>query len=197
MTTEFVLIRHGETAWNATGRLQGGSDIPLSDRGVEQAITVANELRGTVWDLIVSSPLQRAYQTAVHIVVELGLDESDIVTNSELRERSYGLAEGLTIAEREERFPDGMWPEAESSDEMNVRAGAALHALAETYSGKRVLIVAHGGWIRAALRVASGFDPAIIHLNIPNTSRTYMSHDGERWQVGDVGAAGHLVEVES
>lgn len=196
MTTEIVLIRHGETAWNVIGRLQGGSDVPLSDRGVDQATLVANELRGTAWDVIISSPLQRAYQTAVSIVKELGLDESEIVSHPEFRERSYGHAEGLTIAEREERFPDGIWPDAESPEEMDIRVGAALYELVQQYRGKRVMIVAHGGWIRAALRVASGFDPAVIRLDIPNISRTCIRHDGESWFVGDVGLVEPLVEVE-
>lgn len=192
MTTEFALIRHGETAWNASGRLQGSTDVPLSDLGIEQAKRLAFELRDTVWDVIISSPLQRAYQTAVHIVNELGLDESEIVTNPEFRERSYGQAEGLTTAEREQQFPDGFWPDSESTKEMNTRVAAALYDLVETHGGKRILIVAHGGWIRAALRIASDFDRDVIHRNIPNTSRTDIYHDGENWHVGEIGQVAHL-----
>lgn len=196
MPTEFVLIRHGETEWNASGRLQGSIDVPLSDRGIEQANMVADELRNTSWDVIISSPQQRAFQTAIIIVRELGLDEREIVTDPELRERSYGLAEGLTIAEREERFPDGAWPESESDNELNARVAAALYDLHETSSGKKIMIVAHGGWIRAALRVASGFDPNVMSHQIPNTSRTYLCHDGEDWLVGDIGQVSHLIEEE-
>lgn len=196
MTTEFVLIRHGETEWNASGRLQGGSDVPLSDRGIAQANMVADELRNTSWDVIISSPLQRAFQTAAIIVKALGLDENVIVTNPEFRERSYGLAEGLTIAERDNRFPDGFWPESESNDELNTRVAAALYDLLETSGGKKILVIAHGGWIRAALRIASGFDPSVMSHQIPNTSRTNLCHDGENWLVGDIGQVSHLTKEE-
>ena len=185
--TEFVLVRHGETDWNVVNRLQGSTDIPLNERGIEQAKQAADALRNTVWDEIFASPLQRAFQTAVIIAQELGLDEAAITTYPELRERSYGLAEGLTLPERREKFPDDVWPEAELPHIMDERAGALMHELAEAHVGKRILVVAHGGWIRAALRVTSAFDPQVIHADIPNISRTYISHAGGRWVVGDVG----------
>lgn len=184
--TEFVLVRHGETDWNATHRIQGSTDIPLNDLGREQARQAVIGLRDIAWDVILASPLQRAYQTAVIITGELGLDESVIVTNPDLRERSYGLAEGLTILERTAKFPDDIWPEAETKEDMNVRVGAVLHELALTHAGKRVLVVAHGGWIRAALRIASSFDKKISDTHIANASRTYVYHDGEQWSVGDI-----------
>ncbi len=187
--TEFVLVRHGETDWNATHRIQGSTDIPLNDLGREQAKLAADGLRDIVWDVILASPLQRAYQTAAIIMRELGLDESVIVTNPELRERSYGLAEGLTMIERSARFPDDIWPEAETKEDMSVRVGAVLHELALTHAGKRILVVAHGGWIRAALRIASSFDKKISDTHIANASRTYVYHDGEHWSVGEVGCS--------
>lgn len=185
--TEFVLVRHGETDWNQLDRLQGSTDIPLNARGIEQAKLAADALRNTVWDVILASPLQRAYQTAVIITSELGLNKSAVSTHPELRERSYGLAEGLTLIERRKKFPDDVWPEAEPPQIMDERAGAVLHEIAGTHGGKRILIVAHGGWIRAALRVTSGMDPKVIHAGIPNASRTHISHDHDRWTVGNVG----------
>lgn len=187
--TEFVLVRHGETDWNAAQRIQGSTDIPLNDLGRTQAKQAADGLRDIAWDVILSSPLQRAYQTAVIITRELGLDESVIVTNPELRERSYGLAEGLTITERLAQFPDDIWPEAETKEDMDVRVGAVLHELALTHAGKRMLVVAHGGWIRAALRIASSFDKKISDTHIANASRTQVYHNGEHWSVGEVGCS--------
>ncbi|MCA9833830.1 MAG: histidine phosphatase family protein [Thermomicrobiales bacterium] len=184
--TEFILIRHGETDWNVQGRLQGRTDIPLNSIGIEQANLVAGELRASEWDIIVSSPLQRAYQTAAVITRALGMDESVIITNADLRERSYGAVEGLTVAERDARYPDHVWPDAESTPELNERAARAIEEFAEIYAGKRVLVVSHGGWIRAVLRVVSNFDKHVIDRVIPNVSRSYVSHDGERWHIGEI-----------
>lgn len=184
--TEFVLVRHGETDWNAAQRIQGSTDIPLNDGGREQAKLAADGLRDIAWDVILSSPLQRAYETATIIVRELGLNDAMIETNPDLRERGYGLAEGLTIAERKVRFPDDIWPDAESPEQMNSRTGTVIHELAEIHAGKRILIVAHGGWIRAALRVASNFDRKIVDRHIANASRTYLYHNGQHWSVGEV-----------
>lgn len=184
--TEFVLIRHGETDWNLQGRLQGRTDVPLNDIGREQALQVVDDLRDTGWDVVLASPLQRAWQTAVIITTALGMDESLIITNPDLRERSYGAVEGLTVAERDARYPDHVWPGAESTPDLNERAGRAMTEFATLYADKRILIVAHGGWIRAALRVVSNHDKHVTDRAIPNVSRSYVSHDGKQWHVGEV-----------
>lgn len=184
--TEFVLIRHGETDWNLQGRLQGRTDVPLNDIGREQALQVVDDLRDTGWDVVLASPLQRAWQTAVIITSALGMDKSLIITNPDLRERSYGAVEGLTVAERDARYPDHIWPGAESTPDLNERAERAMTEFATLYAGKRILIVAHGGWIRAALRVVSNHDKHVTDRSIPNVSRSYVSHDGEQWHVGEV-----------
>lgn len=194
--TEFVLVRHGETDWNAERRIQGSTDIPLNDLGRQQAKLAADALHDIAWDVILSSPLQRAYETATIIVGELGLDASVIATNPDLRERSYGHAEGLTVPERKIRFPDDIWPDAETPKQMDLRTGAVIYELAEMHAGKRVLIVAHGGWIRAALRVASSFDPDIVDCHIANASRTYLYHDGQRWSVGEISLVSTAILAE-
>lgn len=97
---------------------------------------------------------------------------------------------------RRDKFPDNVWPEAELPHIMDERAGALMHELAEAHVGKRILIVAHGGWIRAVLRVTSTFDPQVIHADIPNVSRTYISHESDRWIVGKVGVADHTPSID-
>jgi len=190
--TEFVLVRHGETEWNASGRLQGSTDVPLSALGISQARAAAAVLASDTWDVVISSPLQRAYETAVQIVDPLGIATSDIIIDPQLAERSYGAAEGLTIAERDSRFPDGIWPESETRELLDIRVGGALHAIAEAHAGKRIVIVSHGGWIRAALRVMSHHDKQVSGITIPNASCTYASFAEGTWTLGDLAVTDHL-----
>ena len=190
--TEFVLIRHGETEWNASGRLQGSTDTPLSPLGISQARAAASVLASDSWDVVISSPLQRAFETAVQIVDPLGIDASEIIVDPRVSERRYGAAEGLTIAERDERFPDGKWPDSETRDLLEVRVSEALQDFASIYQGKRIVIVSHGGWIRAAIRVMSNHDKAASGVTIPNASCTYASFDNGEWTLGELAAISHL-----
>ena len=95
MSTEIVLIRHGETAWNVELRYQGTSDIPLNDLGVRQAQALADSMRGEHWDVIVSSPLQRAWNTALPIAEAVGIDAGHLIPDPRLMERAFGVVEGL------------------------------------------------------------------------------------------------------
>lgn len=190
--TEFVLVRHGETDWNTAGRLQGARDIPLNDAGIAQAKAVASVLSAGRWDVVMSSPLTRAFDTAVEIADQVGIAEHDVVIDERLRERDYGAAEGFDLAERESRWPDGIWPDVETHEALDLRSGPVMQEFAETYAGKRAVIVTHGGWIRSVLRVLSGNDPAIADIVIPNASCSWISHHREKWHLGELGDAGHL-----
>ncbi len=102
--TELVLVRHGETDWNAEHRFQGHADPPLNDRGRAQAHALADELRGTPFDAAYTSPLRRAAETAEILAVELQLPVRPVEA---LREIDVGEWQGLTRAEVRERYPDG------------------------------------------------------------------------------------------
>lgn len=190
--TEFVLVRHGETDWNIEGRLQGARDVPLNATGISQARAVATILAGESWDVVISSPLARAYDTAIQMVDTIGIAESDIVIDSRLKERNYGAAEGLDLAERESRFPDGVWPDVETHEMLDLRTQSVMEEFAKTHAGKRVVLVTHGGWIRSVLRVISSSDAEVSEIHIPNASCSWISHDGHAWQLGNLGVAEHL-----
>ncbi len=150
--TTILLARHGETDWNRDRRVQGHSDTPLNDSGRAQAHTLADELAAERLDAIYASDLSRASDTA-RIVAERHAGE--VVLRPDLRERHFGTWEGLTDAEILRRFPDalpGHWGDGESADEMAGRVLAALHAIAESHPGGTVLVVSHGGPLRAVLR---------------------------------------------
>lgn len=153
--TTFALIRHGQTDWNAQRRLQGSTDIPLNDVGRGQARDAGSVLAGYGWDMIVSSPLRRAAETADLIAAGLGLNVARRVP--ELTERSFGRAEGLQAGPELDalRVPGG-FRGAESEDEAASRGLGALEALAGEFPGRRVLVIAHGTLLRVSLSRAIG-----------------------------------------
>ena len=149
--THLVLVRHGQTDWNLESRIQGSSDIPLNETGRRQARDAGSLLAGESWDAIVSSPLSRAFETAEIIAAEVGI--SAVLTDSALRERAYGAAEGLTGLEVDERFPAGAHvPGRESREEVVARVRPALVRIAEERPGQSVLVVSHGGVIGSLVR---------------------------------------------
>ena len=138
--TELLLVRHGETDWNAEGRLQGHTDRPLSDYGRRQARELADDLAGDGLDAVYSSDLARARETAEIVADRLGLP---VVCDPDLREKNWGSWEGLTPAER-----DGVEFVGESTEEHGERTVRALRRIAESHPGGRVLVVTHGGSLR-------------------------------------------------
>src|ERR1700741_2656837 len=121
--TELLLVRHGETDWNRERRFQGHADQPLNETGREQARAPATDLDGNGIDLIYTSDLARARETAEIVGAQLGLD---VVAMRELREIDVGEWEGLTWQEIEERYPEGArkwhehgygWQSGETYDE--------------------------------------------------------------------------------
>ena len=166
--TTFALIRHGQTDWNAQRRLQGSTDIPLNDVGRGQARVAVENLAGSDWDAIVSSPLSRAAETADLIAAGLGLTVARRVP--ELTERSFGPAEGLQDgAELDALRTPGGFRGAEGEAEAADRGLAALETLAEEFRGGRVLVVTHGSLLRVSLSRAVGrtlqsVDNAVLNL---------------------------------
>ncbi|QBE63051.1 histidine phosphatase family protein [Pseudoduganella lutea] len=166
MSTELLLIRHGETAWNAVRRLQGHLDIGLNDAGRRQASALARSLAAEPLAAIVASDLQRAMHTA-EAVAEY--HHVPFHTDPALRERGYGVFEGLLYTEIEARYPDHFtaWQgrhvdsvmphgerHAESFRQFYERCTAAIGHWADQYPGRRIAIVAHGGVLECAYRAA-------------------------------------------
>jgi broad specificity phosphatase PhoE len=154
--TLILLVRHGETDWNLTRRVQGHTDRPLNDTGRAQARELAARLADEPLDAVYSSDLLRAHETARIIAAGRGLDVTAV---PDLRERDFGTWEGLTDDEILTRYPDARerpWGDAETREEMSRRVLEALERIAETHPGKRVLVVAHGGPMRALVRRCGG-----------------------------------------
>jgi probable phosphoglycerate mutase len=153
--TELLLVRHGETDWNRERRFQGHADPPLNETGREQAHTLAAELAGEPIELVYTSDLARARETAEIIAARIG---ADVVALRELREIDVGEWQGLTWPEIEERHPDGAqawrehgsgWEAGETQAELGERVVAALRRIVARHPSQRILVVGHGGTIRA------------------------------------------------
>ncbi|HET8794775.1 MAG TPA: histidine phosphatase family protein [Arthrobacter sp.] len=154
MSTALALVRHGQTAWNEAGRLQGSTDIPLDATGREQAAAGGAELAGRPWDVIVSSPLGRAVETAQIIGGRIGLEPAKSIP--ELRERDYGPLEGQLLEGLSEPEYNRLYAGAEPEDEVAERGLKALCGLFEEYPEQRIIVVAHGTLIRLTMSALLG-----------------------------------------
>ena len=154
-----LLVRHGETPWNLDGRLQGSTDVDMSDKGREQARLAGRRLSTTEIDLAYSSDQSRARETA-----EIILEGRDIPLHSipELRERSHGVFEGLTAKERRERYPEMFAASVlnnldfaptggETFRQTNRRMAAWAQDFKDAHLDQTVMVVGHGGTLRAAI----------------------------------------------
>jgi 2,3-bisphosphoglycerate-dependent phosphoglycerate mutase len=152
--TTLLLVRHGETDWNADGRLQGHTDRPLSDYGRRQAIQLAEDLAGEELDAIYASDLARARETAEIVGERLGLP---VALDPDLREKDWGNWEGLTSVER-----DRVEFVGESTEQHHERMIEALRRIADAHPGARVLVVTHGGSMRRVQTAAMGFAMPVV-----------------------------------
>lgn len=162
MKTTLLLIRHGETAWNAEHRIQGQLDIPLSPLGVLQSARLAEHLSKEPIDAVYSSELARAWLTAAPLAERLGVD---VIAEPRLRERSFGFFEGLTLDEIAERHPadfaywrsrDPAWQldGGESGRQLIDRVLAAVTDITARHAGRTVVLVSHGGVLDVVYRAA-------------------------------------------
>ena len=204
---ELVLIRHGQSTANASGVWQGRLEFPLSEEGRRQARLAGRALAGESLDGLYSSPLGRALETAEIISHEAGFP-GDVITVEGLMERRGGLLEGTTLAEREARYPDLMKkflsiPEedgwvvagAETDEEVLVRFELSISEIRARHpAGARIVVVSHGGAMRAFLR--DRFGPEILPGTdrAPNASitRVEWTADG-RPRLSELASIAHLV----
>ena len=179
--TRLLLVRHGESTWNAEHRWQGHSDPPLSDLGERQARLAAEAIAGLGITHVFASDLQRARQTA-----ELLTPDANITIISELKERTVGPWEGLTRTEIEEQFPGMLggkaWPPGfEMDDAIVARVRPALESIADLVGDDAVvLVVTHGGVIRSLIRLFEDTpDP------LPNLGGRWFVMTADALQLGD------------
>jgi probable phosphoglycerate mutase len=177
--TRVLAVRHGETDWNVENRIQGQLDVPLNALGRWQAQRLALAMSGEAIDAIYTSDLRRTVETAVPTARGRGIE---YVTERGLRERGFGVFEGLTFTEIEQRWPEqsARWrrrePEfgaegGETLNEFYARSVAMTTRLATAHPGQTILIVTHGGVLDCLYRAASR-----VALDAPRS-----------WQIGNAG----------
>ena len=188
-----ALIRHGQTDWNLAERMQGRTDIPLNDTGRDQARAAASVLAHRQWDVVVSSPLSRARETAEIIASSLGVPLG--AGYDELIEQDFGVAEGTLVAELGARWPGREFPGMEPHEEAGRRGVQGIERIAHDHPGGHVLAVAHGTLIRRTLAEISGHDPQ-HYPRLDNASSSFVRFEDDGWRVLTVGGV-DLAEVQA
>ena len=177
--TEIIIIRHGETEWNKTGRFQGHSDVPLSAEGRAQAAALGKNLVVDHVDAIYASDLTRAMETAAPLAQRFGLE---VISDPLLRELNFGAWEGRNFNDVNAENPNAMKnfytdpeqadiPESEPFPEFQRRVAGRVREIVAHERGKRVVIVSHGASIRILLAdLLSMPIRSIWHLSQLNTA---------------------------
>lgn len=198
---KLCLVRHGETAWNAEGRVQGQLDIPLSDTGRAQARAVAQALAHESFDAVYSSDLIRVRETAQPTA---SLLRKQIVFSEKLRERHYGVFQGITYAEARDRFvadfarfkakdPEYDFGNGESLMGFQRRCLSVFEELLQKEKGRNVLVFTHGGVLEMLYRHATGRGLSTPRdFEIPNAALNRLEHAAGAWTVRSWAEVEHL-----
>jgi probable phosphoglycerate mutase len=200
-STTLCLVRHGETAWNAEGRVQGQLDIPLNATGLAQARAVASVLKNESFAAIYSSDLIRAQQTAQPVA---DLLKKKIMLEERLRERHYGMFQGMTYAEASERIPEGYArfkakdPEydfgtGESLKDFSHRSLLFIQKVVQDHEGENLLLFTHGGVLEMIYRHATGRGLSTPRdFEIPNAAINRVEVGAAGWRVASWADIAHL-----
>lgn len=199
--THLIAIRHGETEWNSEGRFQGHLNSTLNREGLAQAQALAERMSREPFDLLLSSDLGRALQTASAVATRTG---HEIVVEPRLRERRMGIFQGLTAHEVEQRYPeeyarfksrdpDYVIPDGESMRQLYQRSVACIDELAERHAGLTLAAVSHGGVLAMLYRHAKAMPlDAPRDFALHNTGINRFRHRLGAWQLTVWGDIGHL-----
>lgn len=199
--TRIFLVRHGETAWNLEGRMQGHLDVPLTEVGIEQAKAAAEELSGISFEGFYCSDSQRTHRTALEIANKINQQPQPLF---DLRERNLGILQGFTRAEAKEKYPeiveayttnpDYIIPEGESSNGFMQRCTNIVEKIAKQHVNQNVLIVSHGGFVGNFLKYVLEIPiQAPRRFKVMNTSINTFLYDTETgWILESWGTLKHI-----
>lgn len=204
--TQVLLIRHGETEWNLSGRWQGHADSPLSPRGIKQAEALGERLIGEHFDCFYSSDLERAFHTSRLVGNPSGWEASCLKS---FRERDLGVLEALTTDEMKEKQPDAYHaflkdgpqyevPEGESFNQFYDRCSSALEDLANRHPNKKIGVVTHGGVLGAIFRYVLKIPlDAERNFVLLNCSMNRLEKTANGWNLVSWGDVAHLDGLDS
>ena len=201
--TTIIFVRHVETEWNRDHRLQGQTDSPFTATGGRQARRLAERLRGTEFTALYASDIGRAFATARAVADATG---HEIVVDTRLRERHFGVLEGLTGPEMIERHPevharfksldpDYVVPEGESARQTYTRVIECFEELALRHRGETVVAVSHGLVLDALYRHTVGQPLHVPRtLRLVNASLNFFHRGPHAWRLGELADVAHLAE---
>ena len=205
-STKVTMIRHGETNWNVAMRLQGKKDSDLTLKGIQQAELVAKALSHRTFDIFISSDQGRAIKTAEIINKYHSLD---LILNKNLRERNFGIMEGLTREEIGKKYPEVhegymkrkseyQVPDGESLIQLYSRVTGELKKIVGSYNGSKILIVTHGGVLDCIMRMVFSYSLDISrNFSIYNTAINTFSVEDGIWNLDEWGNIDHLSDISS
>lgn len=158
--TRASFMRHGQCDWNKQHICIGSLDVPMNDTGREQVRNTGTQLResGVVFDFIVSSPLQRAIESASIVAREIGFDPNEIKVQEWLKEKNAGEVQGLPETDEsiaklfDPTFADTI-PGSERISDFEHRLWSGLNTFLDEHKGKRILFVTHGYWMKALCKL--------------------------------------------
>ncbi len=192
ITTRICFIRHGETDWNVEKRIQGHTDIPLNETGRAQALAMAFNAAHQRFQAIYSSDLMRTMETAQVLAQR---EDQDVKPLAQLRERHYGVFQGITAEEGAVRYPHAYAHYVARDLDYDFETGESLRALAERvsegidwlvrhHSGQTIAAVSHSGVLDVIYRRATGRP---LHTPrdfvIPNCALNWFHFDGQGWHL--------------
>jgi broad specificity phosphatase PhoE len=205
-TTRLTIVRHGETEWNVAMRLQGKQDSPLTKLGRKQAEHAAKALRQRQFNVLFCSDQGRAVETAKIIIVYHNLE---LNLNVNLRERNFGIMEGLTRDEVAIKYPEVhegymkrkshfQVPEGESLVQLYSRVTSELQSIAEKWEGKNILVISHGGVLDCAMRMVFGISlDTRRNFSIFNASLNTFLYKNNQWDLEEWGNIEHFRGTDS
>lgn len=192
MTTRIALIRHGETDWNTSKRIQGQTDVPLNEKGRSQAKAFSTSASHLNVSAIYSSDLIRAHHTALSLAEQLKLG---VVVTPKLRERHFGKFQGLRRDEilskwpndyllYQQRDPDFEFSTGESLRVFHRRVLSVFNELVDMHPGNSIAVVCHAGVIDIIYRHATGCGLEVpVDFKIANCSLNWLECDEQSWRL--------------
>jgi probable phosphoglycerate mutase len=192
VTTRICFIRHGETDWNVAKRIQGHTDIPLNETGRAQALAMAFNAAHQRFHAIYSSDLKRTMETAQALAQR---EDQAVKPLPQLRERHYGVFQGITAAEGAVRYPQAYAHYVARDLEYDFENGESLSGFAERvadgidwllrhHTGQTIAAVSHSGVLDVIYRRATGRP---LHTPrdfvIPNCALNWFQFDGQGWHL--------------
>ena len=208
-TTKIIVTRHGETQWNVEGKIQGQLDSPLTELGLRQAQALGGRLKQEAFSQIYSSDLGRCRHTAQVIAEATGQAIQSIQFDQRLRERGFGILQGLTWSQVSANHPevakairagtpDYIVPEGENYRMILQRALACLENLSHRHPGELILVVSHGGVLNILFKHLLGVPlDAVRKFHIQNAGVNVIARTEESWMVETLGDVSHLKRLNT